>query len=216
MARSTTTTLRSSYHIDGLRALGLFSLLLMMQMSAGYQFQVGGNSGWTVPSDNSSVYNQWAERMRFQIGDSLLFVYPKSSDSVERATKVEYDSCNTSSYIEKYTDGRTVFTFNQSGPYYFISGNRDNCLKNEKLAVVVLADRGKKNVPNPASPPSPSAPAPAPAAEQPPSPSIPSPAPSTESPTKNDAASIAISFIGSVGAFALSSLFLRTFYSSTE
>lgn len=102
-------------------------------------------------------------------------------------TKEDYTNCNTENPIQKFTDGHTLFTFEHSGPYYFISGVKDNCLKNEKLIVVVMADRSK-HAPPPnetvaAPPPSnetvaappPSngtveAPPPSPSAEVPPSP----------------------------------------------
>jgi hypothetical protein len=36
------------------------------------QFQVGGRLGWHEPEpNNTAFYTQWAERNRFQIGDSL-------------------------------------------------------------------------------------------------------------------------------------------------
>ncbi|GAB2277842.1 hypothetical protein Dimus_012545 [Dionaea muscipula] len=183
----------------GLCTLGLFTLLLLAartQRSSAFQFTVGGKSGWIVPADGSPVYNQWAENSRFQIGDSLLFVYSGSNDSVLRVTKEEYINCNTSSYIEKYSDGHTVFTFNQSGPFYFISGNKDNCLKNEKLVVVVLADRSKKTT-SPASPPSLSAehaPSPAPMATHSPPPPPPPP------PRSSGVASSAMSYTALAGA----------------
>jgi len=53
-------------------ALVLFCVLLMLPNSGAYQFVVGGQKGWSVPSDpNSSPYSQWAQKSRFQIGDSL-------------------------------------------------------------------------------------------------------------------------------------------------
>lgn len=53
-------------------ALGLFCLLVLMQKGDAYEFVVGGQKGWYVPSDpNSNIYNQWAEKSRFQVGDSL-------------------------------------------------------------------------------------------------------------------------------------------------
>lgn len=53
--------------------LGLLSVLLLIQRGNAYQFQVGGPKGsWTLPSDpNAAIYNQWAEKNRFQIGDTL-------------------------------------------------------------------------------------------------------------------------------------------------
>lgn len=50
--------------------LGL--LLVSLNEATATVFQVGGSDGWTVPKDPSTQpYNQWAEKNRFQIGDSL-------------------------------------------------------------------------------------------------------------------------------------------------
>lgn len=40
-------------------------------------------------------------------------------------------------------DGDSVFTFDRSGPFYFISGNKSNCDKGQKLTVVVLSLRNR-------------------------------------------------------------------------
>jgi len=53
-------------------ALLLFCLLVLMHKGDAYEFVVGGQKGWSVPSDpNANPYNQWAEKSRFQVGDSL-------------------------------------------------------------------------------------------------------------------------------------------------
>lgn len=55
-----------------LHVLGLLSiLLLLMQEADATEFKVGGADGWSVPADAAPTYNQWAERNRFKIGDSL-------------------------------------------------------------------------------------------------------------------------------------------------
>ena len=144
----------------------------------------------------------------------VVFKYQASSDSVLQVTKQDFDNCNTHSPIAKFNDGNTEFKLKKSGPYYFISGNKDNCNKNEKLVVIVMANRTTKN-----SPPSPSTNAPSPGPttsdQQPPVTSPPSDdgstsAPSAESnPPKNGATSyIMMSVLGSLGAFMGSSLFL--------
>lgn len=69
------------------------------------------------------------------------FHYPAQKDSVLQVTKEDYDNCNTEKPVKKSNDGHTAFKFEQSGAFYFISGVKDNCLKNEKLVVVVMADR---------------------------------------------------------------------------
>ena len=55
--------------------------------------------------------------------------------------KRSYDACDTNAPIDTFADGSTVFTFTRSGPFYFISGNKDNCNRGEKLIVVVMAER---------------------------------------------------------------------------
>ncbi|KAI3675583.1 hypothetical protein L1987_85173 [Smallanthus sonchifolius] len=94
-----------------------------------------------------------------------------------------------------------VVKLNESGPHYFISGLVENCKNNEKIVIVVMADRSNRHQSPPSSPPSP-----APAGEESPSPP---PAPATEdnspTPTPNAASSIATSFVYSIVAFAGSS-----------
>jgi hypothetical protein len=209
-----------AHNLKPFYALGLFSLLLLLVQKGGaYEFKVGGSNGWTIPN-NSNALNQWAESSRFQIGDTLLFVYPADKDAVVQVNKDDYTNCNTANPIAKYADGHTEFKFKQSGPFYFISGIKDNCLKNEKLVLVVLSDRSNKtstsSPPPPAASPSPpptkTTPSPAPAAENyPPPPEMtPSPEPAADGGKhkKNGATSAIASFIGSMGAFLGSSLLL--------
>ncbi|KAK6934402.1 Phytocyanin domain [Dillenia turbinata] len=203
--------------------LGLLGLFMLMHESFAYEFKVGGSSGWTVPSD-PNAYNQWAEKNRFSTGDSLLFVYQPETDSVLPVNKDDYTNCNTATHnsTDTYKDGHTVIKFNQSGPYYFISGVKDHCLKGEKLVVVVLADRSNKNASSDSAAPSPppsgstetTAPSPAPAGEESPSPPTgveinPTPAPaSEENHPKNGASSLFMSFVGSLAAFVGSALLM--------
>ncbi|CAI9773449.1 unnamed protein product [Fraxinus pennsylvanica] len=181
--------------------LGLFSVLLLTQRGNAYEFKVGGPKGsWAVPGDpNAASFNKWAEMNRFQTGDTLLFVYPADQDSVLHVTKDDYTNCNTAAPLEKFSDGHTVFKFNQSGPCYFISGVADNSPASEESH----------------SPP-PSAevpPSPAPAGEESPSPppsgdENPASAPSQEShpPPPNGATAICSTAIGFIGVFVGSSL----------
>ncbi|CAK9186407.1 unnamed protein product [Ilex paraguariensis] len=141
-----------------------------------------------------------------------VFVYPADKDSVVRVTKEDYTNCNSATPLDKFTDGHSVFKFDQSGPYYFISGVKENCLKNEKLVVVVMADRNNRS--STEVPPST-----APAGEEAPSPPSgsveinPSPSPFGETPPPppppppSGATSIYMGVIGCVGTF-ISSLAL--------
>ncbi|KAJ3708425.1 hypothetical protein LUZ61_012130 [Rhynchospora tenuis] len=135
--------------------LFMFICLLFAAMAGATQFKVGGSNGWRVPAPNTVSYNQWAQANRFKIGDSLVFTYPQGNDSILVVDQDAYNTCNTSSYTKKFDDGNSLFTFDQSGPFFFISGIKDNCLKKESLVVIVLANRTRKFDSQPSlSPPS--------------------------------------------------------------
>ncbi|WOG98634.1 hypothetical protein DCAR_0417978 [Daucus carota subsp. sativus] len=166
--------------MDCLRVI-LFSILLVSTICSSAEalnFNVGGKYGWSLYA--SGNYNQWANMMRFQVNDTLTFKYKKETDSVVVVTKDDYEKCNAEKPIQKMDGGDSVVKLDRSGPFYFITGNKSNCQKGQKLLIVVLAVRDK-------APPTPAVPAPAPAPENiapVPSPATkaPSPSPSSESP----------------------------------
>ncbi|XVF70549.1 hypothetical protein PTKIN_Ptkin11bG0170500 [Pterospermum kingtungense] len=132
----------SYYQTKAFHALGLFcAMMLMTQKGYAREFQVNWGLHNGTYAEN---YNQWAEKNRFQIGDSIVFTYSQD-DSLLHVTADDYGNCSIDTPISKYTDGSTVFQLSRSGPFYFISGNRDHCQKNEKLEVVVLADRSNRS-----------------------------------------------------------------------
>ncbi|CAH2036371.1 unnamed protein product, partial [Thlaspi arvense] len=182
----------------------LVCLLVIIHTVCAREFVVGGSKGWTVPTDHQ-LYNQWAEQRRFQINDSLLFVYRPNQDSVLQVTRDAYDSCNTDAATAKFTDGHTSFTFDRSGPYYFISGNKENCHKNQKLVIIVMADRSSSNT----TPPSPS---PSPSVESSPSPTYTGTFEITPAPSQDTPAIAAYSSSSSVFPFSfIVTLFLSLF-----
>ncbi|XP_057751526.1 early nodulin-like protein 9 [Arachis stenosperma] len=213
-----TSILRSNKVVH---SLGLLCVLLLVHEGAAYDFIVGGQKGWSVPSDsNFNPFNSWAEKSRFQIGDSLVFNYQSGQDSVLQVKSEDYASCNTNSPYAKFSDGHTVFKLTQSGPYFFISGNKDNCLKNEKLTVIVMADRTNRTsstaspTSSPPWPQPPSAPSPAPTGQEgqsspPPAGTVetnPTPAPSSEGHhPPNAAASAFVNFAASLVAISMAS-----------
>ncbi|QCD87342.1 early nodulin-like protein 1 [Vigna unguiculata] len=195
--------------------VGWVCLLLMLQKGASYDFVVGGQKGWTVPNDPTfNPFNQWAEKSRFQVGDSLVFNYQSGQDSVLYVKREDYESCNTDSAYAKFSDGHTVFKLNQSGPHFFISGSKDNCLKNEKLTVIVLAERNKNSNASPPSPQSSSSSPPPTTGQEGQSPTSDTnqtPSPVTEPPPPNAAASPFLSLAASVGPFMASLIMLLSF-----
>ncbi|KAG8055137.1 hypothetical protein GUJ93_ZPchr0001g32850 [Zizania palustris] len=127
--------------------------------SSAFVFKAGGTGEWRVPpqvSGNASAYNLWAQHTRFRVGDAIAFSYQPGNDSVLVVDKAAYDGCDTNSPVDTFADGNTVFTFTRSGPFYFISGNKDNCDRGEKLVVVVMGARAT-NATTTAPAPAPSA-----------------------------------------------------------
>ncbi|KAL6538486.1 hypothetical protein OROGR_012474 [Orobanche gracilis] len=107
-------------------------------MVAAFQFHVGDKGrGWKIPTGNEpETYNEWAAKNRFHIGDTLYFKYEK--DSVLVVNSTDYSTCNTSNPISKFEDGNTVFEFDRSGLFYFISGHPGHCKLGQRLIVRVM------------------------------------------------------------------------------
>ncbi|KAI3963578.1 hypothetical protein MKW92_001125 [Papaver armeniacum] len=100
------------------------------------EFKVGENGVWQQPND-TNLYNHWARRNRFIVGDSLLFEY-EDGDSVLVVNKGDYKNCNTTNPISAFDDGKTVFMLTKPGLIYFISGNSTYCKNGEKLIINVM------------------------------------------------------------------------------
>ncbi|XP_057450988.1 early nodulin-like protein 3 [Lotus japonicus] len=170
-----------SYHQFLCPILLIISMVILASSSSSqaYKFIVGGKDGWVVKP--SEKYSHWAERNRFQVNDTLYFKYKKGSDSVAVVTKEDYDACNPKNPIHIMDGGDSTFQFDRSGPFFFISGNVENCQHGQKLIVVVLAvihnqHHHSDQSPSPSAPPS--SPVPPPAEAQPHVRSGPSPMPS--------------------------------------
>uniref|UniRef100_A0A803QJG7 Switch 2 n=1 Tax=Cannabis sativa TaxID=3483 RepID=A0A803QJG7_CANSA len=137
----------------------VITILQIISVCQGYQFLVGGKDGWVSnPSEN---FNHWAEKNRFRVNDTLFFKYKQGSDSVLVVKPDDYNTCNTATPLLSLSDGGSVFTFDRSGPFFFISGNAQNCQKGQKLIVVVMAVRPDKK-PQPQPAPAPALPSPSP------------------------------------------------------
>ncbi|OIW15876.1 hypothetical protein TanjilG_04411 [Lupinus angustifolius] len=121
-------------------------------VEGGREFKVGDHLGWHQPLPNNTVfYIQWAERNRFQVGDSLLFEY--QNDSVLTVEKMDYINCDTSNPITEYNNGNSIVNLGRPGAFFFISGNEDHCINGQKLVVEVMSPH---QIPKSSPSPSPS------------------------------------------------------------
>ncbi|KAM5571290.1 early nodulin-like protein 8 [Rosa sericea] len=116
--------------------LGLQFLLLAQSRVWCYQYKVGDLDAWGIPtSANPQVYTKWSKYHEFKIGDSLLFLYPPSQDSVIQVTEQSYKDCNLKDPILYMNNGNSLFNFTAEGVFYFTSGEPGNCEKGQKLYI---------------------------------------------------------------------------------
>lgn len=72
MAQNMLMRLDLGSRCGAIRTLGILCVVLLVQKSEAREFLIGGKGNWGTPTDNTTLnYNQWAEKNRFQIGDSI-------------------------------------------------------------------------------------------------------------------------------------------------
>ncbi|KAJ1285376.1 hypothetical protein BS78_03G274900 [Paspalum vaginatum] len=124
-------------------AIVVVGLAAVVSSSEAYVFYAGGRDGWVV--DPTESYNHWAGRNRFQVNDTIVFAHEEGVDSVLLVTEQDFDTCNTRNPVRRLQavggSGSSVFRFDRSGPFFFISSDEDRCQKGQKLYVIVMAVR---------------------------------------------------------------------------
>uniref|UniRef100_J3L410 Phytocyanin domain-containing protein n=1 Tax=Oryza brachyantha TaxID=4533 RepID=J3L410_ORYBR len=126
--------------------MAVLAVAALVSSSEAYVFYAGGRNGWVV--DPAESFNHWAERNRFQVNDTIVFMHDdEAAGPVLQVTESDFDACNRGSPVRRLEDvaaGRSVFRFDRSGPFFFISGDEDRCQKGQKLYIVVMAVRPTK------------------------------------------------------------------------
>ncbi|XP_059306626.1 early nodulin-like protein 7 [Lycium ferocissimum] len=103
---------------------------------SGEEFKVGDAVGWRQPRVNETdLYNRWASKKKFHVGDSLRFEY--KNDSVITVNKWEFYHCNRTHPASGAKDGNITVNLNRAGPFYFTSGDPEHCKNGQRLAVEV-------------------------------------------------------------------------------
>ncbi|OIT20363.1 PREDICTED: stellacyanin [Nicotiana attenuata] len=122
----------------------IFQFFLLIQTKVlCYQYKVGDLSAWNVPSSaNKDVYTKWSKNHVFKIGDSIMFLYPPSEDSVIQVTKQNYNSCNLKNPILYMNNGNSLFNITRPGEFYFTSGAEGHCEKSQKLHISIPGGNG--------------------------------------------------------------------------
>ncbi|KAK4804045.1 hypothetical protein SAY86_003862 [Trapa natans] len=129
---------RGSSHWHLLQSAVLLSLILVKSDVSCYQYKVGDLDAWGVPiSTSEQVYDKWSSYHNFTIGDSLLFLYPPSEDSLIQVTEEAYNSCNLKDPILTLNDGNSLFNITSLGAFFFTSGVAGHCEKSQKIRIAV-------------------------------------------------------------------------------
>ncbi|KAK9078332.1 hypothetical protein SSX86_002389 [Deinandra increscens subsp. villosa] len=148
-----------------------FAVTAVITSVSATEYKVGGPAvGWRLPPINDTkLYNVWASRRRFYVGDSLRFVY--GYDSLVVVEKWGFYHCDSRNPVAFYNDGETVIYLDKVGPMYFMSGVPDNCKQGLNMEVEVMNRPPVIHNPPPAIPNPP--------------PAIPSPPEKTNPPTES-------------------------------
>ncbi|CAH8254976.1 unnamed protein product [Arabidopsis lyrata] len=131
--------------------LSIFVMFNVFSLVSCTEFEAGGENGWTIPqsSNQSDMFNQWASKNRFKVGDTIRFKYKK--DSVLVVTEDEYKKCQTTKPKLYSNHDDTVFKLDRPGLFYFISGVSGHCEKGQKMIIKVMEVESPPQSPPPSS-----------------------------------------------------------------
>ncbi|CAH2036197.1 unnamed protein product [Thlaspi arvense] len=131
--------------------LSLFVLVFVSSYVSCTEFEAGGENGWVIPqsSDDENMFNQWASKNRFKVGDTIRFKYKK--DSVLVVSEEEYKKCQTTKPKLYSNHDDTVFKLDRPGLFYFISGVAGHCEKGQKMIIKVMEVESPPQSPPPSS-----------------------------------------------------------------
>ncbi|EOA38729.1 hypothetical protein CARUB_v10010867mg [Capsella rubella] len=135
----------------GAQKIVLISILVLFyvfSLVSCTEFEAGGENGWIIPqsSNQTDMFNHWASKNRFKVGDTIRFKYKK--DSVLVVSEEEYKKCKTTKPELYSNHDDTVFKLDRPGLFYFISGVAGHCEKGQKMIIKVMEVE-----PTPQSPP---------------------------------------------------------------
>ncbi|XVE54445.1 hypothetical protein DITRI_Ditri03aG0082000 [Diplodiscus trichospermus] len=114
-------------------------------------YTVGDSTGWTRPTNNDDLYDNWADNKVFVIGDVLVFNFTTGQHNVAEVTEADYDDCTATNPISTQNNGPARITLNRTGEHYFICTLPGHCSAGQKLNIEVR--NGNRNALTPGSSP---------------------------------------------------------------
>ncbi|KAK4425353.1 Mavicyanin [Sesamum alatum] len=117
--------------------------------SMGAVYNVGDNVGWT----NTGVdYQRWSDAHVFEVGDKIVFDYDPEKHDVLEVSEEDYNSCNASNPISRYTSGHDELEIVTPGTFYYICSFFNMC-RDDKQKVVIKIEKDESPSPPFSSPP---------------------------------------------------------------
>ncbi|KAJ7141968.1 hypothetical protein O6H91_Y554100 [Diphasiastrum complanatum] len=139
----------------GLRKCSFWLAIMALVMDANLQgcllmqYNVGDKAEWKIPTVSKINYTAWAAKYTFHVEDTLHFRYEESADSVLEVNFHDYQLCQTSDPVSRYTDGNSMVYLLREGGYWFISGVYSHCILGQKFSVHVYPYQALESAPPP-------------------------------------------------------------------
>lgn len=139
----------ASVKMQGFVAFRACLALAVLHCVAATTYDVGGSSGWTIPSSNTKLYTDWVKATTFKVGDKLVFKFTTNAHNVYRVSKADYDKCVTTTPMEKYETGPATVTLNTTGHHYYICAITGHCSAGQKVSIKVVTATAPSSSPSP-------------------------------------------------------------------
>ncbi|KAL3499458.1 hypothetical protein ACH5RR_038551 [Cinchona calisaya] len=102
---------------------------------------VGDDSGWKLNFD----YQDWANGKEFNVGDNLIFNYPKGAHNVYKVDGNGFQQCTYPNGEDALTSGKDVITLATPGKKWYICGVGNHCESGMKLVINVQQKVGSSD-----------------------------------------------------------------------
>ncbi|XP_045812911.1 early nodulin-16-like [Trifolium pratense] len=130
----------------------IFSIGLLISCSESKEYIVGdGKKSWRFPLPSFHAFTNWAStHHQFTIGDTIVFEYDRTKESVHEVDEHDYIKCNTRGHNnDRYYGGNTKIVLDRLGVRYFISGRKGHCKMGLKVAVITVMPSSSPPSPSP-------------------------------------------------------------------
>ncbi|KAI9093550.1 hypothetical protein K1719_026999 [Acacia pycnantha] len=117
------TTQMASLSGAAVSLLAIFMVLQLSSVAMATDHIVGDDSGWT----GNYNYTEWANNMKFVVGDNLVFKYDKTKHDVYKVNGTMFQNCTVPDNSQKLSSGNDVIPLDSAGKTWYICGFPNHC-----------------------------------------------------------------------------------------